>query len=122
MEKQSLIFVYNANSSMFSQATDYVHKIVSPKTYNCNLCKLTYDNLGVKKEWKHFIQGLTYPVNFLHKDEFVKQYPDFASIALPTIFIQDSNQKIQQLITSDEINKQQTLPDLEQLVKSKISA
>ena len=57
LTNQTLIFVYNANSSVFSQITDYVHKITSPQTYQCNLFKLTYDNLGMKKEWKTFIQS-----------------------------------------------------------------
>ena len=43
---QNLVVVYNAKSGGLNAVLDYVHKMVSPKTYNCNLCKLTYDNFG----------------------------------------------------------------------------
>ena len=47
--KDGLIFVYNAKSGTLNAAIDYFHKIVSPETYDCNLCILTYDNFGKKK-------------------------------------------------------------------------
>lgn len=38
----TLIFVYNAKSGLISAFGDMVHKIVSPATYPCSLCALTY--------------------------------------------------------------------------------
>jgi len=43
-----IIFVYNADSSLFANITDFAHKIVSPKTYSCNLCKLSYGKFSMK--------------------------------------------------------------------------
>jgi hypothetical protein len=61
LKPQQLIFVYNANSDLFSTITDFAHKILSPSTYDCHLCALTYGNFSEKKEWKAFIEN--FPVN-----------------------------------------------------------
>jgi len=118
-KKDKLLFVYNANSSIFSVATDYVHKIVSPETYSCNLCKLTYGNLGMKKEWKDFIVNIDVPVSFLHKDELTKEYPDKNLISLPVIFVA-SEKGLSLLISSEEINNQNTISNLISLIKNKM--
>ena len=46
-EGDQLIFVYRANSGPTSLALDFIHKIVSPKTYSCNLCNVTYGNFSI---------------------------------------------------------------------------
>ena len=68
-KKDGLIFVYNAKSGTLNAAIDYFHKIVSPETYDCNLCILTYDNFGKKKEWKAFLNNLEVPIQFLYADD-----------------------------------------------------
>lgn len=67
---RSLIFVYNADSGAMAALKDYVHKMVKPMTYECNLCAVTYGNLGLKNEWKRFIERIGMPVDFLHMDEY----------------------------------------------------
>ena len=54
--KPILIFVYNANGGFFNGFSDYIHKLVSPKTYECSLCAITYDNLGMKKSGNLILQ------------------------------------------------------------------
>jgi len=51
-----LIFVYNADSGLLNAMKDWAHKIVSPETYPCSLCALTYDNLGMRRPWREFIK------------------------------------------------------------------
>ena len=68
-----IIFVYNADSGIINTVKDYFHKIVKPSTYQCNLCSLTFDNLGMKKGWKTFVDDLEPEIEFLHKDEFFKK-------------------------------------------------
>src|SRR3989344_8691390 len=97
-----LLFIYNAESSLFSQLTDYAHKIISPKTYRCNLCVLTYGNLGMKNKWKDFIKSLNVGVKFLHKDEFVKKY-DFKT-TYPIILKEDKG-KLSVLVSTTELNE-----------------
>lgn len=69
-----LIFVYNADSGVANALLDSVHKVVSPKTYNCNLCDVTFGVFSEKKTWKQFRESSDIEMVFLHKDEFLKQY------------------------------------------------
>ncbi len=49
-----LIFVYNANAGKLSAALDIAHKIISPSTYQCNLCSLTHGTFTERDVWKKF--------------------------------------------------------------------
>jgi len=89
--KGKLIFVYNADSSVFSQVSDAVKKIVTPSKYECNLCMVTYGAISMKDEWKEFLDALLFEKEFLHRDEFQKQYPELKSTKLPAIFISQNN-------------------------------
>ena len=109
MKRLHLLFVYNADAGLFSSVTDFVHKIISPATYNCSLCKLTYGNLAMKQQWKQFLENLPADKTFLHKNEFEKQYAQ--SFPLPSIFYLQENQPVE-LMNAAEIN---TCPSLEQL-------
>ena len=117
--KTTIIFVYNADSGLINGMKDYFHKIVKPATYKCNLCAVTFGNLGIKNSWKTFISGLKNDVEFLHRDEFQKQF-NLKDISYPSAFIK-KDEKIKLLISSDEINKVKTIPELINLVKKKIS-
>jgi len=116
--KSSLLFVYNADTGLFSVVTDYAHKILSPKTYPCNLCAITYGSMGMNKKWQEFIANLDCPVDFLHRDEFVNHY-DFKDTQLPAAFLKKGN-TITMLITHDEINKCTTIEELMDLVTGKL--
>ena len=113
----TLVFVYNANSGIFNAASDYLHKKLSPKTYKCNLCKLTY-GMTMDKQWKSFITSLPYKVKFLHSDEFLKQYP-LPDPEFPAVFI-IRQYDLEPLINSSEINQAQTLEQLIFLIKTKL--
>ena len=95
MKPQQLIFVYNANSDLFSTITDLEHKILSPSTYDFKLCALTYGNFSEKKEWKAFIENFPVDNIFLHKDDFIKRYK--IENTLPVEFIQ-LNENIEEFL------------------------
>ena len=116
----TLIFVYNADSDIFSSVTDAMHKIVSPDTYKCNLCKLTYGNVAIREEWRNFLATLTAHKEFLHKDEFVASYPNLASVELPAILLK-TRDGIEPFISAKDINAQTTLDDLIALVSRKVT-
>ena len=86
-DNTTLLFVYNADGTFFASVTDCVHKIISPETCQCNLCKLTHGNAGMKKEWQTFLETLPYKKQFQHKDEFLRIHPEFADTPLPAIFV-----------------------------------
>ena len=114
----TLIFVYNANSDFFSSIVDVIHKIVSPKTYQCNLCAITYGAVSMKQEWKKFIDNLPLKSEFLHRDEFFKKYK-IKNTKLPKVFIK-KKEKVEVLISSNEIDKCKNLEDLKNLVENKL--
>jgi hypothetical protein len=118
LSNSSLLFVYNADTGLFSVVTDYAHKILSPKTYPCNLCAITYGSMGMNKKWEEFIANLSFPVEFLHRDEFVKHY-DFKDTQLPAAFLKKGD-TITMLITHDEINKCTTIEELMDLLTGKL--
>ena len=69
-----LIFVYNTDSNPLSTLIDLGHKILSPGTYDCSLCKLTHGPFTEIEAWKAFRVSLGVPVEFLHRDEFENKY------------------------------------------------
>jgi hypothetical protein len=84
MNTSGLIFVYNADSGIFNALLDSLHKTFSPKTYNCNLCAITYTSVSMKKQWKDFISKLNVPVLFLHRDELERKY-GITDLQLPVL-------------------------------------
>ncbi len=117
MQPDTILFVYNAKSGLINGAKDYLHKIVSPKTYACNLCALTYDGSIMSAQWKKFIKGLLFPYEFLHKDEFEKKYK--INEPLPAIFLVQGKSLIT-FMSAKEINACKTIEELISLVNNKI--
>jgi hypothetical protein len=117
--KQELIFVYNANSDFFSTVTGFAHKILSPATYQCHLCALTFGNFSIKEGWKSIIEDFSLKAIFLHKDEFEGKYGIYPP--LPAVFI-SSNETIKQLISKQEIENCWSLEELKDVLMEKVKA
>ena len=66
--KKNIIFIYNAKGGQWNYLIDTLHKYLSPKTYECNLCQITYD-LKMRKAWKDFIEESPHNYKFLHLEE-----------------------------------------------------
>lgn len=113
----TLIFVYNADSGLFNSLADLAHKILSPQTYQCNLCAITYSAAGMRKEWKEFLEHLDMPVEFLHRDEFEVRH-GMKGVPLPAIF-KKVNAEPEVWIDADAINSCRSLDDLKQLITQK---
>lgn len=114
-----IIFIYNANSSIFSKAIDFAHKIISPKTYVCNLCAVTFGNFSMENKWKIYLEKINHKAQFFFKDDFEKSYPNNI-IEFPTVLIKSSN-SLQVLLNTKQLNQCKTLDDLIQLLESKLS-
>lgn len=114
-----LIFVYNADSGLFNTVTDIAHKLLSPSTYACQLCAITHSAFTMRQEWKTFLQSINHEMEFLHRDEWLRQYPE-SKAPLPAVFI--SNGEIKTLISSEEISRCQTIEELKQLIKDRLPA
>lgn len=75
----------------------------------------------MKKEFKSFInEDLEYKSEFLHKDEFIKQYPDI-NATFPSVFIKNGNE-LKILISKDDINALKTQKQLINLTKTRVEA
>ena len=111
-----LIFVYNADSGLFNTLADVAHKIFAPATYACRLCALTHHPLGMRQEWKSFLKELGRPLEFLHRDEFRKRF-DQHEVALPAIFRQVAEDRLELLLDAAAINSAKTLHDLMRLIR-----
>jgi len=115
----ALVFVYNADSGLFNALTDSVHKVVSPATYSCNLCKLTYGIVGMRDKWKSFLESLKIPVKFLHRDQLHAMSEKSSKEELPAVFIQNDSE-LQLAISAQQISSRETIDELIALVQDVI--
>jgi len=107
-----LLFVYNADGGLLPGLKDMFHKILSPGTYPCSLCAVTYGATAMRPEWKEFVQNLPVPVEFLHRDEFVRAYPQWGGHPLPAAFAEAPTGELTPFIEAPEMDA----ADLNQLM------
>lgn len=110
-----LLFVYNADSGILASLKDVVHKAVSPGTYQCNLCKITYGPLLMKDEWDAYITSLPYEAEFMHRDEFRTQYSEWKNEPLPALFAVEG-ERLSVAIPATAMNAAHTMQDLTSLI------
>lgn len=115
-----LIFIYHATSGKLNAFIDFTHKIVSPKTYQCQLCSLTYGNFGMRKEWRDFLTELDVKITFLYKNQ-ATSYQHFYT-KLPVVLIKNANENPQELITSTQFKNVQNVNQLIATIKEKINS
>ena len=96
-----LIFIYNAKSGLVNEFVDFAHKIISPQTYECNLCFITYGTFKMEKRWSEYIQALPYKSTFTYKDELSNN--NMKNVNLPAIFLR-INAELVELVSASEIN------------------
>ena len=107
---QKFIFVYNANSGIVNTVLDVAHKIFSPKTYNCNLCALTFNTFSENKTWKDFRKQTNINLVFYHIDKFEKKYKPLEFI-YPVIITQ-KNEDFEELLSAEKIKNLTSIEDL----------
>lgn len=112
--EDSLLFVYNADSGFFNTVADIGHKIWSPSTYACDLCMLTHGYFSERQEWRSFIEKLGMKCDFLHRDQFRRQYREEAT-ELPAIF-RCTRDGIHPCVTARQLRDCNDLEQLEQLI------
>jgi len=114
-DKTQLIFVYNADSGLFNTVTDIAHKIFSPQTYSCGLCALTHSYFSMRDEWKSFIESLGADCQFMHRDEFMKEY-EHDDFNWPAVFVKKAGQ-LSVCLGPNEINVCNDLQELQTLIR-----
>jgi hypothetical protein len=101
---QRLIFVYNADGGRLAGLKDMFHKILWPATYPCSLCAITYGATSMQPAWRDFVQALPVPVEFLHRDEFVRDHPQWRDYPLPAALAVAATGELQPFITAPEMD------------------
>ena len=120
-KEPKLIFIYNANSGIRNAILDGAHKILSPATYNCNLCDITFGAFTENKVWKNFRESSGLPMEFLHKDEFNEQYPteEEESFGFPVILTGNATE-LNILVPTHELNTLKDAGELINLLKERL--
>lgn len=113
-----LVFVYNAGSGLFNAVTDLAHKALSPRTYRCQLCALTYSTFRMRESWKQFLRTLDEPLEFLHADELESLY-GVSGVPLPAVFRREGT-RLELLIESEAINACRDLEELKRLCEERL--
>ncbi|MCR9183660.1 MAG: GTPase [Flavobacteriaceae bacterium] len=115
-----LLFIYNANSGKINGYLDALHKVVSPKTYACNLCDITYGVFTENKAWKIFRTSSNIPMEFLHLDEFKKQYASkFGSkFTFPIVLLKNKGE-LELFISTEELNGLKNANELIDLIRER---
>lgn len=88
MTRQRLIFVYNASAGLAAGLLDSVHKIVSPATYSCSLCAVTYGLTRMNPRWRAWLKALPMETVFHHRPDFRAAFPAAAGWPLPLVAIE----------------------------------
>ena len=111
VNNNELIFIYNAKSGFVNELVDFAHKIMSPDTYECNLCFITYGTFKMEKRWSDYIQSLPLKSIFIYKDKLSNN--NLGNVNFPAIFLRNNTQLVE-LITANEINN---LRDFHKLIE-----
>lgn len=109
-----LLFVYNADSGAFNTLADIGHKIISPDTYDCALCAITHGIFREKGQWRSFVASLPLECVFLHRDEFIRQHPEFQG-PFPAVFLR-TTEGLAPCLTADALASCQDMQDLQELI------
>ncbi len=86
-----LVFVYNANAGLLAGALDSLHKMLSPATYPCSLCAITYGSFTMDRRWRDWLRTLPIATEFYHRPDFRAAFPHAADWPLPLVAIADDN-------------------------------
>jgi hypothetical protein len=117
----TLIFVYNADGGVWNALGDMVHKIVSPATYPCSLCALTYGPVSMRPAWRRFLGGIGLPTRFLYRDEF-RTERDRRDLPLPVVLLGREAGPPDVLVSAAELSALPDLPALIALIETRLTA
>ncbi|SHJ48097.1 GTPase [Pseudozobellia thermophila] len=119
---RKLIFVYNADSGLRNKVMDSVHKLLSPHTYECNLCDITFGVFTENKVWKKFRETRGIAMEFLHKDEFRKTYASkFGSKFTYPVVLAATDDALQLFVGTETLNGLEDSKELIALIEDQLA-
>ncbi len=120
MTARTLIFVYNANEGLFSALADAAHKLISPATYPCSLCAITYGAVSMRGEWKAYLKRLPHPTRFYHREDFARDWPG-VDVALPAILAEGPTGTLSPLVSQEELDALPSVAALIALLEARLA-
>lgn len=109
-------FIYNAKTGMANSVFDLAHKIISPETYQCNLCKITHGAFSETKKFKELKQK--YNITLWHIDDYEAKYKK--ETCYPIIIIRNQSGDEIKRIDTETINNISTVEELEIILSEMI--
>lgn len=114
-----LLLVYAADSGPVNAVIHYIHKLIRPETYPCSLCAVTYGPLGERQQWREFLNQMSTPQIFLHRDEFEALHPG-TGIPLPVVLL-ETGTSLESLVPAAEIDQCKDLESLITLLRGRLA-
>lgn len=108
-----LVIVYNANAGLLAGVMDSVHKLVSPSTYPCQLCAVTYGLTSMRAQWRAFLGTLGLEARFHHRPDFRAAFPQAAHWPLPLIAV-EADGVLTELVSAADLA---AIPDVSALIR-----
>lgn len=115
-----VILAYTAADGLFNAITDTIHKVPSPSTYSCSLCRYTFGVFGMLRRWRNYLAALPYEITFYHRREFRRAFPHVVA-DLPAIFFEREG-ALTLAVSSEEISACENLDELIEIVDERLSA
>jgi len=106
-QPERLIFIYNADGGIAQGIMDSIHKTLSPASYPCSLCAITYGTFTMDRRWRDWLKALPVPSLFYHKDD--TPYPD---VDLPVVLVERGGQ-VETIVSAERLG---TLPSVDALI------
>jgi hypothetical protein len=113
-----LIFVYNAEDGLIHGMLDSIHKTLSPKTYACDLCALTYGAVSMKKTWRDWLKSHPMETQFFHRADFKAAWPE-VNVALPVV-MKEIDGELQFVVPAQDFKTMKTVNDLITTINARI--
>jgi hypothetical protein len=98
MLSDRLIFIYNADGGIAQGIMDAVHKTLSPSTYPCSLCAITYGAFTMDRRWRAWLKSLPIPSVFYHKDD-----SPYRDMVLPVVLVERRG-RAETLVPAERLN------------------
>lgn len=114
-----LIFVYNANAGIAAGIMDSIHKALSPATYPCGLCAITYGAVRMNPTWKAWLKAQSFESVFYHRPDFRAAYADL-QVDLPVILVERDG-TMETLVGADDFRDAATVDKLIALIETRLA-
>lgn len=115
-----LIFVYNAEAGIAAGIMDSIHKLVSPATYTCDLCAITYGLTRMDPKWKAWLKAQPFDAVFHHRADFFAAYPA-VTVTLPAI-LTGRKGRIDTLVAAGDFKQAPSVDALIALIEQRLAA